>query len=345
MCSSVGEVDLGEVVVAVLIDIDEHDFLGAGERWVGRVYGVECALGPFVEAGWVSPEGDVDGAVALEVGEGDALVGVGLAGGDALGGFGGAGGVEVEPAVVVDPLGNGEVWVAVAGDVLGGDAVLDGFVARLPGGGGGQRGAGVVEHEDWAVGVWGDALVGGDEVEVVVLVHVGEDAGGGPGGVEGVGGVAWGSRGAGDGTEVDADGVSAEPAVDGDDVLVAVVVDVADLYIARVCLEVGDPAGGGVDAGAIAEEDHVVPVFVGREAVGLVADGDEVVVAVVVDVGDFEPADLSAEFDELIGGQQEWDGANAAVCCVAVGRFVLVGGGEVVAVGGDFIGGLGEAAG
>ena len=154
MGSPVGEVDLGEVVVAVLVNIDEHDLLGAGEWWIGRVDGVECAFGPFVDAGWVAAEGDVDGAVALEIGEGDALVGVGLAGGGALGGFGGAGGVKVEPAVVVDPLGDGEVWVAVAGDVLGGDAVLDGFVAGLPGGGGGQGGAGVVEHEDRAVGVW-----------------------------------------------------------------------------------------------------------------------------------------------------------------------------------------------
>ena len=133
--------------------------------------------------------------------------------------------------------------------------------------------------------------------------------------------------------------------MDGDDVLETVVVDIANLYIAGVCLEVGDPARGGVDPRAIAEEDHVMPIFVGREAIRLVADGDEVVVAVVVDVGDFESADLSAEFDGLVGCEQEWDSADAAADRVAVGWFVLVDGGEVVAVGGDFVGGLGVAAG
>lgn len=67
--------------------------------------------------------------------------------------------------------------------------------------------------------------------------------------------------------------------------------------------------------------------------------------AVVVDVGDFEPTDLSAEFDGLVGDQQEWDGANATAGCVAVGWFVLVDGGEVVSIGGDFVCGLGVAAG
>ena len=192
MGSPIGEVDLGEVIIAVLIGIDEHDLLGAGEWWVGGEDWVECALGPFVDAGRIAAEGDLDGAVAFEVAECGALVGAGLACGDTLGGFWGAGCIQVEPAVMVDPLGDGEVWVAVAGDVLSGDSVLDGFIAGLPGRGGGECGAGVVEHEDRAVGIRGDALVGGDEIEVVVLVHVSEDARGRPCGVGDVGDIARG---------------------------------------------------------------------------------------------------------------------------------------------------------
>jgi len=170
------------------------------------------------------------------------------------------------------------------------DAAEDALAARAPSGRRLERRARVPEDIDGAVRVAGvAAFVGRSRIYVAVAVDVAQAGAGGPGRLRRrpVG------RGVGAGLLAVVDGIRlvGRAAVRGEDVGYAVAVNISGVEFGGVALERGGPPGRVAELAAVVVEDHIVVVGDGRVPVAtVVAPGEEVEVAVVVDVGEGQAA-------------------------------------------------------